>query len=133
MRYRDAIGPSGPPQPQDEPGPRGICLIARCDDRSVACGAFGELDAITAELKRVYVVPGFRRGGIGRRLVAELEGLALGSGFRLVRLETGTRQPEALALYEACGYARIAPYGRHVGDPMSVCFEKRLEAGENTV
>jgi putative acetyltransferase len=43
-----------------------------------------------------------------------------------VRLETGNRQPEAIALYEGCGFARIAPFGVYVGDPTSVCFELRL-------
>jgi putative acetyltransferase len=132
-RYLDLIGPSGPPPPEDGLGARGICLVVKWDRRSVACGAFREFDPTTAELKRVYVVPEFRRTGIARRLVAELERRAVEGGFQFVRLETGKRQPEAVALYEAAGYTQIALYGRHVGDPMSVCFEKgpaQLRAGK---
>jgi putative acetyltransferase len=125
-RYWDLIGPSGPPPPENELGARGICLIASCDGKPVACGAIRELATDTAEVKRVYVVPEFRRLGIARRLLTELEGRAAESGFHFLRLETGKRQPEALALYESCGYAETPPYGRHVGDPMSVCFEKVL-------
>lgn len=41
-------------------------------------------------------------------------------------LETGTRQPEAIRLYETEGYQSIDCYGEYAGDPLSVCFEKRL-------
>ena len=85
-----------------------------------------ELEASTAELKRVYVTPGFRRRGLARRLLDELEQRAVDNDFRLLRLETGKRQPEAVGLYASCGYTQIPPYGRHAGDPMSVCFEKLL-------
>ncbi|MFO0968127.1 MAG: hypothetical protein U0793_21435 [Gemmataceae bacterium] len=43
-----------------------------------------------------------------------------------LRLETGTRQPESIRLYETSGYHRIEPYGEYIGDLHSVCFEKRL-------
>ena len=43
-----------------------------------------------------------------------------------VRLETGTRQPEAIRLYESAGYQRIAPYGDFKDSPLSVCFEKSI-------
>ena len=51
---------------------------------------------------------------------------ALRCGIRLVRLETGVRQPEALSLYERCGYVRIPPFGGYPDDPLSVFFEKGL-------
>jgi putative acetyltransferase len=125
-RYWDLIGPSGPPPPEPELGPRSVCLLVTFDALPVACGAIRELENSVAEIKRVYVVPQFRRRGLARWLLAELERHAVESHIQLLRLETGRRQPEALALYEVCGYAQIAPYGRHVGDPMSVCFEKVL-------
>ncbi len=125
-RYRDLIGPAGPPPPEPELGLRGICLLVKFDGLPVACGAVCELEAGTAELKRVYVLPGFRRRGLARWVLGELEQRATANDFRLLRLETGKRQPEAVALYKECGYTQIAPYGRHVGDPMSVCFEKVL-------
>ena len=125
-RYSDLIGPSGPPPPEPGLGPRSSCLLVSCAEMPVACGALRQLETDIAELKRVYVVPEFRRRGLARRLLAALEQRAADLGFRLIRLETGKRQPEAVALYEASGYRRIPPFGRHAGDPMSVCFEKAL-------
>ena len=43
-------------------------------------------------------------------------------------LETGNRQPEAIALNEAAGFQRIPAFGAYVDDPFSVCFEKSLAA-----
>lgn len=80
----------------------------------------------------MYVAPDVRRGGVGRGLLAEMERLAIEFGYRILRLETGNRQPEAIALYESSGFRRIAPYGCHVGDPLSVCFEKSVNRCAST-
>jgi len=55
-----------------------------------------------------------------------LETDLLTHGIHLARLETGVRQPEALALYEHFGYVRIPPFGDYREDPLSVFLEKRL-------
>jgi GNAT superfamily N-acetyltransferase len=128
-RYGDVIAPSAP-APRNEPiTARSVFLIARIGDEPVGCGALRPLDDITAEVRRMYVTPSARRRGIGRRLLRELERTAAEFGYRVVRLETGNRQPEAVALYEGFGFRRIAPYGPHVSDPLSICFEKRLTPG----
>jgi putative acetyltransferase len=44
----------------------------------------------------------------------------------LLILETGRCQPEAIARYEAAGFARTAPYGEYIGNPASVCYGKQL-------
>jgi len=44
-------------------------------------------------------------------------------------LETGTLNPEAVALYQRCGYVRIEPYGPYIGTPHSLCFGRALPAG----
>jgi putative acetyltransferase len=79
------------------------------------------------EVKRMCVAPAFRGRGIARALLRGLEGAACQLGFAALRLETGTRQPEAIGLYEAAGYARIPAFGEYAGDPFSVCFEKRVQ------
>jgi putative acetyltransferase len=48
-------------------------------------------------------------------------------GYERLRLETGRRQAPALALYERFGFHRIAPFGKYIDDPSSVCFELTLE------
>jgi len=50
----------------------------------------------------------------------------LRNGFTTLRLETGTEQPEAVALYESLGYRRIPAFGEYASDPYSICYEKGL-------
>jgi putative acetyltransferase len=125
-RYPDVLDPSAPPTTNEPRVPRSAFLIAKLDGRPVACAALRPIDAVVAEVRRMYVVPGARRRGIARRLLAELERKAAEWKYCILRLETGNRQPEAIALYESHGFRRIAPYDHHVDDPLSICFEKKL-------
>jgi len=107
--------------------PDGVFLVVRDDEGSaVACGGIARFDAERAELKRMYVVPAARGRGLGRRVLVELEGAARRLGYAAVVLETGDRQPEALALYESSGYERIPCYPPYDSRALSLCFEKRL-------
>ena len=106
-----------------------VCfLVARtADGTAVGCGGILFSDdggVLTAELKRMWIDPSARGLGLGRRLLAALEAAALGEGATLVRLETGTRQPEAHKLYRAAGYTERGPFGTYVADPLSVFMEK---------
>ena len=78
------------------------------------------------EIKRMYVRPAARRGGVGRRILLALEEAAAGHGYATLRLETGPLQLEAIALYERVGYRRVAAWAPYDGDPDSVCMAKRL-------
>jgi GNAT superfamily N-acetyltransferase len=84
------------------------------------------IDAETAEIKRMYVAPTSRGKRIGRRILLALERVAERLGASRIVLETGQRQPEALALYRRSGYVDIPLFGEYVGSPLSVCLEKRL-------
>jgi|SRR6516165_9955172 GNAT superfamily N-acetyltransferase len=106
----------------------GVFLIARVEDWPAGCGGLRRIDDQTAEIKRMYVEPGARCRGIGRKILEELEFHARRLGYRKVRLETGVRQPEAIQLYESAGYQRISAYGEFSGSPLSICFEKSLRA-----
>jgi GNAT superfamily N-acetyltransferase len=101
-------------------------LVVVVDRRVVACGAWQPLGEGVAEIKRMFVRPAHRRRGVARQLVGALEEEALAAGRPIVRLETGTYLPAALALYRAAGYLPIPVFGEYVGNPFSVCFEKRL-------
>ncbi len=105
---------------------RMVFLIARIDDRPVACGAIRSLDADAAEVKRMFVVPELRGSGLARRLLGDLETIAMGRRHSVLRLETGNRSVPALALYRSSGYREIPLYGEYVGCEYSICFEKRL-------
>lgn len=104
-------------------------VVAWLDGTAIGCGAI-RLAGGFAEVKRMYVVPGARGIGAGRRLLAHLEGLAADTGRALVRLETGIAQPEAIALYERTGYRRIAAFPPYAPDPLSLFMEKSLRPGD---
>jgi putative acetyltransferase len=105
----------------------GAFLVAYLDDRAVGCGAVRRLAGTTTELKRMYVDPAVRARGIGRALVEALEREAQRLGMTKIVLETGTRLPAAIALYETMGYERIPLFGEYVLSPdTSLCFGKRL-------
>ena len=113
-------------EPEEVAEGRGAFLAAYAGGRAVGCGAVRRIDATTAEVKRMFVRPDARGQGIGRVLLAALEGEALRLGARRLVLETGDRQAEALALYEWAGFVRIPPFGEYVGSPLSVCMAKEL-------
>jgi putative acetyltransferase len=92
----------------------------------VACGGWQALEPGVAEIKRMFVRPAFRGRGIARQLIVALEEEALAADRPIIRLETGSYLPAALALYRSAGYLPIPVYGEYVGNPFSVCFEKRL-------
>jgi GNAT superfamily N-acetyltransferase len=113
--------------------PDGVFLVIRDGDgRPRGCGGVCRFDETRAELKRMYVVPEARGGGLGRQLLEELELAASGLGYRGVVLETGERQPEAIGLYASAGYEPIPCYGAYASRPLSRCLEKRLPPREAT-
>jgi GNAT superfamily N-acetyltransferase len=103
-----------------------VFLVARIGNRPVACGAVRELDPATGEIKRMFVRPEHRGQGVARAMLAALEARAGELGYSTLRIETGSRQPEAVGLYTSAGYVAIPPFGKYVGNPYSYCFEKRL-------
>ncbi|NUW30618.1 GNAT family N-acetyltransferase [Nonomuraea sp. SMC257] len=107
-------------------GPDARFLVATVEERAVGCGCVQPLVADTGELKRMYVAPEHRGRGVARALLAALEELALGLGYRRLRLATGVLQPEAISLYESSGYGLTEPYGKYVNAPLTRCYEKTL-------
>jgi GNAT superfamily N-acetyltransferase len=103
----------------------GTFVVGYLNDVPVACGALRPFeDAI--EVKRMFVAPDQRGRGLARQLLKFLEDVARKRGFTRAILETGSGQPEAIALYEATGWKRIANFGKYVDNDWSVCFEKNL-------
>ena len=103
-----------------------LCLVARLDARPVGCVALGHLIHSVGEIKRLYVVPDARGLQVGRLLLRGAEELAASRGYQLLRLETGTRQPEALRLYDSAGWSRSECYGYFKDDPTTICYEKTV-------
>ena len=101
--------------------------------RPVATGAWRRHDDVeafgssrTAEIKRMYVVPEARARGLARRMLAHLERTAAEAGAEAMILETGTAQPEAMALYESSGYTAIPSFGYYKDQPLNRCYAKAL-------
>ena len=101
-------------------------IVLYDDGQAVACGAIRGLDQDHTEIKRMFTLPASRGKGMATRVLNELETWARELGFKACRLETGIRQPEAIALYTKQGYHRIPNYGQYAEMEASVCFEKRL-------
>lgn len=106
--------------------PGGAFVVVLVDGTTIGCGGLRRHDDDVVEIKRMYVRRSHRRNGHGRRLLDALEQRARALGYARVILETGTAQPEALALYASAGYTPIAPYGHHRCSPRSRCFAKDL-------
>ena len=105
------------------------CLLL-VDGTPAACGAIQPLDGDAAELKRVYVLPEFRRRGLARQVIEQLELQALFHGYRFLALETGRAMTlsisEAVALYTKLGYQETKPWGPFAGDELCLCMKKEL-------
>ncbi len=98
-------GPDGTPIDAEAfAPPSGMFLLGLIDGEPVACGAYRRHEDEVAEIKRMYVRADWRRRGIARELLTELEARAAEAGYRRAVLETGTEQPEALALYPSAGW-----------------------------
>ena len=74
----------------------------------------------------MFTAAGFRNRGLARAVLAELERTAAAAGIEEIVLETGTVQPEAIALYESSGYRPVEGFGYYAGRPRSRSFGKRV-------
>jgi DNA-binding MarR family transcriptional regulator/GNAT superfamily N-acetyltransferase len=104
--------------------PAGLFVVAFLHAEPIGSGALKFHGRRPAELKRMWVAPRARGLGLGRRLLAELERLALEHGVRTLRLETNKSLVEAIALYRSSGWREVDAfnderYAHH-------WFEKRL-------
>ena len=104
-----------------------VFLLARdAGGAPLGCGGLRRLDDTSGEVKRMYVVPQRRGTGVATALLRALEQQGRALGWTVLRLETGTAQPDAMRFYEREGYAAIGNYGPYVGSAISRCYERTL-------
>lgn len=121
-----------PIDPADFEDPLGRFYVGYLDGTPVATGAWRRSSVralgaeVTAEVKRMYVVPAAQRRGVARRMLAHLEATAAEAGIEAMVLETGMKQPEAIALYTSSGYEPIPGFGHYRGSELSRCFGRRI-------
>lgn len=127
------------PDPRDQVDPSIVfaTLLLRVDGEPAGHAAMRDLSGRddhqgglhpdgTAEVKRVYVAPGFRGRGLSRTLMSAAEDAARAAGVRHLILESGLMQPESLGLYLRLGYDPVEPFGVFADEPDSRCFGKWL-------
>lgn len=102
-------------------------VLASEKGQVIGCGAIKALDKQTIEVKRMFVRIRSRGKGIAKLMLSELENWAFELGYDYCNLETGKRQPEAIALYKRAGYRIIINYGQYAGVENSICFQKALK------
>ena len=103
-----------------------FAIIAYDNELPVGCGAIKEYDQDRMEIKRMYVLENRRGQGIASVILKELERWAIDLNIKSCLLETGKKQPEAIALYKKNGYQIIPNFGQYEKVENSVCFEKML-------
>lgn len=139
VRYQSE-GDATPLDPEMFDPPRGLFLLGYDElDRPIATGGWRSRDAADregyadgdAEIKRMFVIHQARGRGLSRIVLARLEESARAAGRTRMVLETGDKQPEAIALYASSGYVQVPPeqkFGHYRYEPGSRCFVKPLTA-----
>ncbi|WP_069174452.1 GNAT family N-acetyltransferase [Streptomyces griseus] len=137
LEYAERYGDEGDVTPLDatmfDP-PRGLYLLAYDEQgRPLATGGWRSQEQNAegysdgdAEIKRMFVIPEGRGRGLARRILAALEADARAAGRTRMVLETGDRQPEAIALYTSSGYTVCSKFGHYREYESSICMAKRL-------
>lgn len=105
--------------------PAGAFFVAADGDRLVGCAGWRR-HGPDAELKRMYSAPAARGRGLARRMLQVIEDSAREAGLKRVILETGSKQPEAIGLYESSGYDRIEDFGYYKGHENVLSYAKDL-------
>ncbi len=88
----------------------GTFLVVLDGGEIVGTGALARLSARACELDRMWLLPQYRRRGIGHRIVRRLFALARRRGYRTVRLHTNSNLRGGIKFYESLGFRRIEPY-----------------------
>jgi GNAT superfamily N-acetyltransferase len=120
-------GPDGTRvDPAEFAPPQGLFLVGYLDGVPVVSGGWRAHADGSVEVKRMYVMPLARGQGLARQLLAELELIAKRAGYHRIILETGSKQPEAEALYRSSGYTPVPAFGYYADYPNSIHLGKSL-------
>jgi GNAT superfamily N-acetyltransferase len=127
--YKQRYGGEGDTAPVDTTefdGANGRFFMVYIDDVPAAMGGWRWHGDADAEIKRMFVREAYQRRGLARVILAELERTAAEAGVERLILETGTQQPEAIALYRAAGYEDVPAFGYYAEEELSVHLGKKL-------
>ena len=117
-----------PVDPRQFDPPGGAFLIAELDGILIGCAGLRPFGPDVVELKRMFVRTDYRRRGLAKVLLAAVENRALELGYQRLILETGAKQPEAVALYESQGYQPHEKFGHYKDSELSRMFVRDLQS-----
>jgi putative acetyltransferase len=99
----------------------------KVDGKLMGCGGIRVAARDYAEIKRIFVDPSARGLGLAKALLDRLESESRSLGLLEMKLETGIFQPEAISLFERCGYSQCPAFGDYPkNDPNSYFMRKTL-------
>ncbi len=111
--------------------PAGKTLLARRDGQVTGGIAYRDLHDGSCEMKRLFVPDRFQSTGTGRLLCQTLISEATADGYRLMRLDTGDQNTEAIRMYQALGFRTCPPYHQYPQALMAhLCFLERQLAAD---
>src|SRR3954468_24426775 len=108
--------------------PGGVVLIAWDGAQAAGAIAYRMFEPGVAEMKRLYVRPGYRGSGLGRELANELIEAARACGYRTIMLDTLESMSAARTLYRDLGFVPVEPY---YDNPLPGVMYMALELGGN--
>jgi len=126
QRYEEPPADVGHFDPALVAAPKSVFVVARVEGQAVGCGALVPMEDEVVEIKRMFVLPEQRGHGIAKKILDRLQGFAQEFDYDRIRLETGNKQPESIALYGKSGFYRVPNFPPFESDPTAVCFEKRI-------
>ena len=104
---------------------RVVFFVTYFEGQPAGCGGIKMFEDY-GEVKRMFVRPVHRGRGLGKAMLNRLAEYAQSNGAKVLRLETGIYEVEAIGLYESWGFSRRTPFGEYLEDPLSVYLEKQL-------
>jgi ribosomal-protein-alanine N-acetyltransferase len=108
--------------------PRAFTLVAEIEDAIVGFLVADRDRRGHGHIITLDVLPGARRTGLGRRLIAAAEDRLRAAGCRLVYLETAVDNAAALAFYKRLGYSVVSIIPRYYLNSVdALVMLKRLE------
>lgn len=101
---------------------------ARVNEELVGVGALRRLDTDHAELKSMHTLARSRGHGVGKAMVAHIEGFAKVQGVKRISLETGATEPfkPARELYKSLGYEECEAFGEYILSGDNTCMTKLI-------
>lgn len=110
----------------NDPRNMACIVVAYEKDKPMGCGCWKAVDEETAEVKRIYVLPKYRRRGVASAIIDLLESHICASGYQRILLETARTTGDSRRLYLSLGYREIDYYGSPAGAENCRCFLKDL-------